>query len=120
MTYLTLSLWFVGAALLATALLPLASRTRPRPRPHLGAVLLTIGTLFVLTAVFDNIMIGTGLFHYAPSQLVGVHIGLAPLEDFTYPLAGALLLPALWTLLVHRRGTHSSASAGRTGTQERT
>ncbi len=47
----------------------------------------------MLTAVFDTVMIATGLFHYAPTQLAGVHIGLAPLEDFAYPLAGVLLLP---------------------------
>src|SRR5699024_367998 len=29
----------------------------------------------------------------------GVRIGKAPVEDFAYPLAGAMLLPALWQLL---------------------
>jgi small toxic polypeptide LdrA/B/C/D len=43
------------------------------------------------------------LFHYAQGPLLGIHIGLAPVEDFAYPLAGALLLPAVWAELRARR-----------------
>ncbi|MBP3976035.1 lycopene cyclase domain-containing protein [Microbacterium sp. BLY] len=107
MTYLQLSAVFLAvAALTAVALCVGARRT-----PHLGALTITAFALFVLTAVFDTIMIATGLFHYAPAHLAGVHIGLAPLEDFAYPLAGVLLLPALWTALRARRSRTTSAAA---------
>ncbi|MFF1538716.1 lycopene cyclase domain-containing protein [Microbacterium sp. NPDC058269] len=100
MTYLQLSSWFVAVAALGGAGLALASR-RQGPRPL--AVLLTVIVLFVLTAAFDTAMIASGLFHYAQDPLLGVHIGLAPIEDFAYPLAGALLLPAVWTAMRARR-----------------
>lgn len=100
MTYLQLAALFLALAALGAICLTLASRRRA-PRP--AAVALTILILFILTAVFDTLMIATGLFHYSPDHLLGVHIGLAPIEDFTYPLAGALLLPALWTVLRARR-----------------
>ncbi|MFS0910165.1 lycopene cyclase domain-containing protein [Microbacterium sp. 179-I 3D2 NHS] len=100
MTYLVLAGCFLAVAVIAGAALSIVARRRG-PRPV--AVVVTILALFVLTAVFDTVMIATGLFHYAPEHLLGVHIGLAPVEDFAYPLAGALLLPALWAALRLRR-----------------
>lgn len=99
MTYLQLSALFLSVAAVSAVALCIGARRTPR----LGALTLTALALLVLTAVFDTVMIATGLFHYAPTQLAGVHIGLAPLEDFAYPLAGVLLLPALWTALRTRR-----------------
>ena len=72
---------------------------RPAPALFLAAIASTVVVLCLLTAVFDNLMIGAGLFHYAPEHLLGISIGLAPIEDFSYPIAGALLLPALWVAL---------------------
>lgn len=99
MTYFSLSLVFLGiaAAVLAVALAT-ANDSRAllsrwwRPAVAAGAGLL------VLTAVFDNVMIATGLMVYDPAHLAGILLGSAPLEDFAYPLAGLLLLPAVWLL----------------------
>lgn len=100
MTYIELSTWFVGAAVVGAIALSVASG---RYRAHLGAMAVTVVVLFLLTAVFDTVMIATGLFHYSADHLLGVHIGLAPLEDFAYPLAGAVLLPTLWAAMRARR-----------------
>ncbi|OAN38875.1 lycopene cyclase domain-containing protein [Microbacterium sp. H83] len=111
MTYIELAAWFVGAAAVIAILLSLLSRGH---RPHAGAIALTAAVLFLLTAVFDTVMIATGLFHYSAGHLLGIHVGLAPLEDFAYPLAGAVLLPALWAF-VHgrrRRGLRTSGEEG--------
>ncbi|MFB4350250.1 lycopene cyclase domain-containing protein [Microbacterium sp. CR_7] len=108
MTYLQLAAWFVGAA--AIAAVTLAILTPRARRPRAAAVAIAAAALIVLTAVFDSIMIASGLFHYSPDHLLGVHIGLAPLEDFAYPVAGALLLPALWAFLRARR--HSGRAEG--------
>lgn len=107
MTYLQLAGWFLAAAAVATIVLILVAGRR---RPHLGAMAATIAVLLLLTAVFDTIMIGTGLFHYSEEHLLGVHIGLAPLEDFAYPLAGAVLLPSLWAAVRARRRTRRPAA----------
>lgn len=96
-TYLQLSTWFLAGSVILAAALVLSTPRGRRPRP--GAVTLTIAALVVLTAVFDTVMIASGLFRYSPDHLVGILIGLAPIEDFAYPLAGAILLPALWALL---------------------
>ena len=100
MTYLSLSLFFVGIAAAVLALALVTARNRRallsrwwRPAVAAGAALL------VLTAIFDNLMIATGLMVYEPGHLTGILLGSAPLEDFAYPLAGLLLLPALWLLL---------------------
>ncbi|MDN5820463.1 MAG: lycopene cyclase domain-containing protein [Brachybacterium sp.] len=59
----------------------------------------TIAVLLVLTAGFDTVMIAADLFRFADDDLLGIRIGLAPLEDLAWPLAAGLLLPALWLLL---------------------
>jgi hypothetical protein len=48
-------------------------------------------------------MIGVGLVGYDPAKISGAFIGIAPLEDFAYALAAAVLLPSLWILLAPRR-----------------
>lgn len=79
---------------------PAALKVR-RTRPAF-AVLVTLGILLVFTAVFDNVMIGVGLVGYDPALISGVRIGIAPLEDFAYAIAAAILLPSLWLLLPAR------------------
>ena len=100
MTYLTLSLVFllVAAAVLAIALAAAKDRKVLIRRWWLPVVAAGIA-LMVLTAIFDNVMIATGLMVYEPEHLAGILLGSAPLEDFAYPLAGLLLLPSLWLLL---------------------
>ncbi len=70
----------------------------------LAAAVASAAVLLVLTAVFDNVMISAGLFGYSADKISGAMIGRMPLEDFAYPLAAVLLLPALW-LLLDRRGS---------------
>jgi len=60
------------------------------------------GGLLILTAIFDNLMIAADLFAYPPEHLSGLRIGLAPIEDFSYPLCAAFLIPAVFELLSPR------------------
>ena len=66
------------------------------------ASLLTLGVVLVLTAVFDNVMIGVGLVAYDEALLSGLYIGIAPLEDFAYTLAIAAIVPCVWMLTERR------------------
>ena len=99
MTYSVLALVFLGLAVVGAVTATFAARRRP----DLRAVGIALAALLLLTAVFDTIMIGVGFFTYADAHLLGARIGLAPIEDFAYPIAGVLLLPAIWTLLRTRR-----------------
>jgi lycopene cyclase domain-containing protein len=101
MTYLLLNAVFliVAALVLAVLVVVAAFRRRPVAGRVVAATGIALAAVLVLTAVFDNIMIGVGLVDYDPSRIAGLRIGLAPIEDFAYPVAAALLLPALWALL---------------------
>ena len=96
MTYLLLNTVFL---VLAAAVFLVAVRRGRLSRRRILATGIALAAVLVLTAVFDSIMIGVGLVDYDPSRIFGLRIGLAPIEDFAYPVAAALLLPALWALL---------------------
>ncbi|WP_336854193.1 hypothetical protein [Sinomonas albida] len=84
---------------------PLGRHSSLRRRPQFqsysarlwGPVLAGGLCLLVLTAIFDNVMIALGLFAYRAGSLSGMMLGRAPLEDFAYPVAAAVLLPVLWS-----------------------
>ncbi len=98
MTYLLLDLPFLGAVALV-ALAAGLSRRRPRWR----AVGLTAILLATLTAAFDNVIVGTGVVAYDPDRILGIRLGVMPVEDFSYAVAAVVLLPSLWALLTPRR-----------------
>jgi lycopene cyclase domain-containing protein len=75
-----------------------AETARRRRERSLGAGL-AAGVLLVMTAVFDNVMIGIGLVGYDAARISGVFVGIAPLEDFAYAVAALVLLPSVWVLL---------------------
>lgn len=58
-------------------------------------VLLAAG-LFGLTMIFDAIIIGLDIVRYYPEHILGLYIANIPLEDLSYPLVAAGLIPALW------------------------
>jgi lycopene cyclase domain-containing protein len=102
MTYWALnSVFLIVAFVVGIAAVTVGLRGRGR-RMALGAAGCTTAVVLVLTAVFDNLMIAAGLFTYSPDHTSGVSVGLAPLEDFAYPVAAVLLLPSLWILLGER------------------
>lgn len=84
---------FVVFTILAFRRRPTLSRSR-----YFAGVAITLAVMVALTAIFDNLMIASGLVHYPPENLLGFTVGLIPIEDFSYPIAGALLLPAAWVV----------------------
>lgn len=98
MTYV----WIVLPFLALTAAVTLATLRRPRFARRMGASGIAAVILGILTAIFDNVMIAAGLFTYPADRISGIRVGLAPVEDFAYPLCAAFLLPALWVLLQPR------------------
>jgi len=59
------------------------------------AIIWATGALLLITAVFDNLIIGTGIVAYDEELISGIKIGLAPIEDFSYSLAGPILIAIL-------------------------
>jgi lycopene cyclase domain-containing protein len=99
MTYLGLAAAFLAATL---PLLLVATLLRRPGRRWWAATGLTALALVVLTAVFDSLMIAADLFRFDESALSGIHVGLAPLEDFAWPLAAVAVVPSVVLLLSPR------------------
>lgn len=105
MNYPLLSISFLGvAALVLVAALAIEPSRRALVRRWWLPVVIAGVVVLALTAIFDNVMIGVGLVAYDPKFTSGLLIGRAPLEDFAYPLAALMLLPALWSLF-RKRGS---------------
>ena len=97
----------LAAALVALAVWPavVGARRLPDGRErsrHWAAVAAAGGALVVLTAVFDNVMIAAELYEYGDVGTSGIRVGLAPIEDFAYPVACALGVPGLWLIFTRR------------------
>lgn len=86
-----------SVATLASVVVFLFAKARIENR---GGRVLTVAMPFValsvMTVIFDNIMIGLGLFDYGAGSILGFRIGLMPIEDLAYPAIAVLLLSAMW------------------------
>lgn len=72
-------------------------------RHVLVPALIGLVVLVALTVVFDNVIVGSGIVAYDGGRILGIRVGVAPVEDFSYAVVAALALPALWVLLGRRR-----------------
>lgn len=88
-TYLILNVIFIAVAVIAFA--------KYLKAPNKPVVIMAIA-LLILTLIFDNLIIVAGIVGYDTSKLLGIYLGVAPIEDFFYTLLAALLIPALWNL----------------------
>lgn len=91
--------WELNAIFLAVVAVVALVGIVVRRTPAWAVVGLVAVLLLVTTAIFDNVMISVGLVAYDPGLIQGAFVGVAPVEDFAYPLAAAVGLPALWVLL---------------------
>lgn len=94
MIYWETNFWF----LLVAALVLIRFRKRIRLKP----LLLTLLSMLLMTAIFDNLIIGSGIVAYDESKISGLKIFLAPIEDFAYTIAAVLTMPAIWNSLRSR------------------
>lgn len=84
-TYLVLNLFFLTLALITLRIM----------RPS-KAQLITMIIIVAITAIGDTMIIALGIVGYDTSKLLGVFIGRAPIEDFFYAVAAALIVPTIW------------------------
>jgi len=93
-TYWETNFWFLLVAVLVLL--------RFRRRIKLKPLLFTFLAIFLMTAIFDNLIIGSGIVAYDESKISGFKIFLAPIEDFAYTVAGVMMIPAIWNSLRSR------------------
>jgi len=98
----TTYLWIAAGVAVPVSAVALAVLARAGRRVLLPA-LAGLVVLLALTAVFDNVIVGSGIVAYDESRILGARLGVAPVEDFSYAIVAALALPALWVLLGRRR-----------------
>lgn len=99
---MTTYLWLAAGVAVPVSVAALVVLARAGRRALLPA-LVGLAVLLVLTAVFDNVIVGSGVVAYDESRILGARLGVAPVEDFSYAVVAALALPALWVLLGRRR-----------------
>jgi len=103
MTYWWINSWFLGgAAVFALVSILLGVRVR------WAAVGLGLAVMLILTAIFDNMIIGFGLVDYDPSLISGVRIGVAPIEDFAYTALAMIVVPVVWAWGAKRERTKAT------------
>ena len=59
--------------------------------------------LCILTFIFDNLIIDLGVVAYHADNISRLYIGIAPIEDFAYPIAAIMLLPVIYDYSKKRR-----------------
>ena len=96
--------WLINLPFLLVATLFLGVALGKGARPKVLPWFIALAVMMILTAVFDNAIIGFGLVDYDEALISGIRIGFAPLEDFAYTLAGLMIIPALWHLLAKKQG----------------
>jgi lycopene cyclase domain-containing protein len=89
--YLSVNLNFIAFALACMFILV--------PRTRWAAYPIAMIPMLLLTVVFDNAIILSGIVGYDKTKISGVMIGAAPIEDFFYTVAAVLIVPSVWTFL---------------------
>lgn len=69
------------------------------------AVWVTLVVLLLTTIVFDSLLIYLGMFTYPADKILGIRVGLAPIEDLFYALLAGLAVPAIWKGVDRERKT---------------
>ncbi len=67
-----------------------------RPAVSLKRFLLLLGSLLLLTVIFDNVIIGLHIVAYHRQHILGIYLGKMPIEDLSYALGACLLVPLFW------------------------
>ena len=88
MNYGDLNLIFLAVALLAVLIL--------RSRYQCLASSAVLLPMVVLTAIFDNLIVLSKIVGYDSSKLLGISVGVVPIEDFAYTIVAAVLIPTIW------------------------
>lgn len=65
--------------------------------------LIGLTILLILTLAFDSLIIYFEIVGYDTNLITGIYFGKAPIEDFFYTIAAALITPVLWHGIGNRK-----------------
>ena len=88
MTYLLLTATVLAITLIYLVLMRKYVVVKP--------LLSTSVVMLTLTAIFDNVIIQTGIVAYDEGKISGIKMGAAPIEDFAYTLVALIVVPSLF------------------------
>ncbi|MFM6966370.1 MAG: lycopene cyclase domain-containing protein [Rhodoluna sp.] len=94
MNYVTLNLIFLAIAVGALLLVP---------KNRWPAYLVGLLPMLLLTLIFDNLIVGTGIVDYDATKISGLMLGSVPIEDFAYTIAAVLIVPSVWSAMTRRK-----------------
>ncbi len=94
MNYLALNAIFICISLLALLLVP---------KNRWPAYLVGLVPMLLLTAIFDNLIVASGIVAYDPTKISGVMLGAVPIEDFAYTIAAVAIVPSVWSAMINRK-----------------
>lgn len=103
-----MSYWLINVPFLLAALLVLVGSVAARRAPDAKPWWIAAVVMLVLTAIFDNAIIGFGIVDYDNALISGIRLGFAPIGDFAYTVAALFAIPALWHLLEPRNRSTTS------------
>ena len=94
MNYLALNAIFISISLLALLLVP---------KNRWPAYLVGLVPMLLLTAIFDNLIVASGIVAYDPTKISGGMLGAVPIEDFAYTIAAVAIVPSVWSAVLNRK-----------------
>ena len=94
MNYLAMNAIFISISLLALLLVP---------KNRWPAYLVGLVPMLLLTAIFDNLIVASGIVAYDPTKISGVMLGAVPIEDFAYTIAAVAIVPSVWSAMINRK-----------------
>lgn len=67
-----------------------------KPKLPRKRLLIVMGSMLLLTAVFDSLIIGLDMVRYNTEFISGLLVIKAPIEDFFYTVVATMLTITLW------------------------
>lgn len=56
---------------------------------------IVLGIMMVFTAIFDQLLTGLPIVNYNEANISGIRFFFAPIEDFSYTIAGVILMGSI-------------------------
>ncbi|MGB8644299.1 MAG: lycopene cyclase domain-containing protein [Anaerolineae bacterium] len=100
---MTYPLFLLIFLVIPIAALGIGLRRRLRTRWWLTAVAVTIGVALFYTTPWDNYLVASGVWYYAPSRVWNIILGYVPLEEYLFFILQVILTGLITLWLLRRR-----------------